>query len=189
MPIIGIRSVSNGRGGEFVFADGVGSSGNNMIAVDNTPRTIGSMAAFALATANPVDPAHEITGAIDQVVEQTNLLALNAALAASRGGGQFYRMAAVVDAVRNMAERAARATKEIEAMVNEPQTADGRGQLLSHRASLALADVQEASEAVLTTLRQVAQMPETETELSDHDPADQTVQTKAGADKTVGGSK
>jgi twitching motility protein PilJ len=107
---------------------------------------------------------------INDIAEQTNILALNASIQASMAGEAGRGFAVVADEVQRLAERAANATKQIEALVrtiqadtNEAVVSMERsttdvvgGAMLAENAGAALGEIEQVSHQIASLMQNIS---------------------------------
>ncbi|HZG19376.1 MAG TPA: methyl-accepting chemotaxis protein [Herbaspirillum sp.] len=98
----------------------------------------------------------EIIAVIDGIAFQTNILALNAAVEAARAGTQGRGFAVVAGEVRNLAQRAAAAAKEIKTLIDSSVSRVETGNLLVRKAGQTMAEVVQSVQRVSDVIVDIA---------------------------------
>ena len=122
----------------------------------------------------------KIVALISQIASRTNLLALNASIEAARAGDAGRGFAIVADEVRQLADRVAKALKEIEQIVRQIQSETGsvmtameegnqqviQGTRLAEEAKRSLDDIVQVSQHIDTLVRSISANMVQQTETS-----------------------
>ncbi len=95
---------------------------------------------------------------INEIATQTNLLALNAAIEAARAGEQGKGFAVVADEVRKLAERAARATKDITGLIKGIQVETGEAVTVMEEGTREVEDGTKLADQAGAALREIEQI-------------------------------
>ena len=102
----------------------------------------------------------EIISVIDGIAFQTNILALNAAVEAARAGEQGRVFAVVASEVRNLAQRAAGAAKEIKALIEGSVARIAQGGELADRAGKTMGEIVDSVKRVTSIMADITSASE-----------------------------
>ncbi len=128
------HSVSVARESVEIAREGSNSVRRTIEGMDNIREQIQETAKRIKRLGESSQEIGNIVELIEDIADQTNILALNAAMQAAMAGEQGRGFAVVADEVQRLAERAADATRQIEALVRAIQ-ADTNEAVISMEAS------------------------------------------------------
>jgi len=98
----------------------------------------------------------EIISVIDGIAFQTNILALNAAVEAARAGEQGRGFAVVASEVRNLAQRAGNAAKEIKQLIDNSVAQVEEGSRLADQAGTTMREVVQSVQQVTDIIGEIS---------------------------------
>jgi methyl-accepting chemotaxis protein len=128
------QNADNARQANVLAATAAEFAVRGGVVVASVVDTMGSINASAHKIA-------DIISVIDGIAFQTNILALNAAVEAARAGEQGRGFAVVATEVRNLAQRAAGAAKEIKLLIDDSVDKVNAGSQLVNQAGATMNDI------------------------------------------------
>jgi methyl-accepting chemotaxis protein len=121
----------------------------------------GAVVAQVVATMDDINTSSrkvvDIIAVIDGIAFQTNILALNAAVEAARAGEQGRGFAVVATEVRNLAQRAAAAAREIKALIGDSVEKVDFGAKLVAEAGSTMEEIVQSVQRVTDIMGEIAE--------------------------------
>lgn len=115
-------------------------------------RAVGAMSRIGDASRRVSD----ISATIDEIAFQTNLLSLNAAIEAARAGEHGRGFAVVAAEVRTLAQRSAKASKEIRGLIEDSVASVGEGSELVQMSGRTLSEILVATRTLADVVGEIA---------------------------------
>lgn len=148
--LTGISSnAENAKEAEKIAFGATGKADSGNMIVENTILSMNEISASSRKIG-------EIISVINDIAFQTNLLALNAAIEAARAGEQGRGFAVVAVEVRNLAQRAGNAAKEISSLIGDSISKVNTGTDLTNQSGEALKEIVDSIRTVSSLISEIS---------------------------------
>ena len=142
------------------YADSASHAANLSAVATRSAQQGGQVVAEVIATMERISKStqaiHANIGVIEGIAFQTNILALNAAVEAAHAGEQGRGFAVVAAEVRSLAERSAKAAREINALITASTAQVNDGAELVQKAGQTIAEMSQTVVQVSTVMEELS---------------------------------
>jgi len=142
------------------YADNAAHAAQLSNSANHAAQQGGEVVASVVATMDKISKStqaiHSNISVIQSIAFQTNILALNAAVEAAHAGEQGRGFAVVAAEVRDLAQRSAKAAKEISTLIESSTSQVQDGSQLAHKAGQAIADLAHTVQQVSTVMEELS---------------------------------